>query len=91
MTKVAVLTIMYEDGDERCSAYIKTTQCFHLGDSLHDRIKGFLLSYVKHDRFEYDVGCYFPDDVDEWLSEREDEFLWIGEFERAQLDIVDIL
>lgn len=90
MTKVAVLTIMYEDGDYRASAFIETTQCFQLGDCLHDRIKSFLLDYVKHDRFEYDVGCYFPDDVDEWLSE-EDGLLWIGEFERAQLDIVDIL
>lgn len=90
MDKIAVLTIMYEDGDYRGSASIEATQCFHLGDNLHDRIKGFLLNYVKHDRFEYDVGCYFPDDVDEWLS-KEGELLWIGTFERAQLDIVDIL
>lgn len=91
MDKIAVLTIMYEDGDCRGSAFIETTQCFHLDDCLHDRIKGFLLNYVKHDRFEYDVGCYFPDDIDEWLSEGKDGFLWIGTFERAQLDIVDIL
>lgn len=89
-SKVAVLTVMYEHGDERSSAYIDTIQCFHLGNDLNDRVKEFLLNYIKVKTLSHKPGSCFPIEIDDWLSE-EDSLLFIDGFLQAQLDIVDIL
>lgn len=89
-SKIAVLTIMYEHGDERCSAYIDEIKCFQLGDDLNDRVKDFLLNYVKVKTLSHKPGSCFSDEIDYWLLE-EDDLLFIDGFLQAQIDIVDIL